>query len=174
MRRDVEEKGPKLSITDGGREGRAKSSRHAAVWKRSFRTVTREKEWVLHPAFETLGVDLRRRTKQLGAQEKARREKIDVRLSLARRNRVFQKNCMRVGVRMVLGMGLVLARLWRGQAVGISPTERLQLRRQMAAAAGKKESVSFLFLQVNGLQVEKDVFTMATLLCPYSFVFFLF
>ena len=29
---------------------------------------------------------------------------------------------------------------WRGQAVGISPTERPKLRRQMVAAAGKKES----------------------------------
>ena len=30
-----------------------------------------------------------------------------------------------------------------GQDVGIAPTERLKLRRQMEAAAGKMESVSF-------------------------------
>ena len=40
---------------------------------------------------ETLGVDLRTRTKQLGAKEKARRKKCDVRFSFARRNRAFQK-----------------------------------------------------------------------------------
>ena len=36
----------------------------------------------------------------------------------------------------------VLARGWGGEAVGVAPRERLKLRRQMAAAAGKKESVS--------------------------------
>ena len=51
---------------------------------------------------------------------------------------------MRTGL---LRMGMLLARVWRGQAVGISPTERLKLRRQMAAAAGKKESV---FLSLYG------------------------
>ena len=48
-------------------------------------------------------------------------------------------------------MDLVLARVWRGgQAVGIAPTERLNLRRQMAAATGKNESVSLsLFVDIN-------------------------
>ena len=55
---------------------------------------------------------------------------------------------MRIGVRRLLRIGLVPARVWRGQAVGISPTERLTLRRQMAAAAGKKASVSLsLFVE---------------------------
>ena len=39
-----------------------------------------------------IGVDLRTRAKQLGAKEKARRRKCDVRFSIARRNRAFQKN----------------------------------------------------------------------------------
>ena len=39
---------------------------------------------------ETSGVDLRMGAKQLGA-EKARRRKCDVRFSLARKDRVFQK-----------------------------------------------------------------------------------
>ena len=47
----------------------------------------------------------------------------------------------RTGVRKLLRTSLVLARVWRGQAVGIVPTETLKLRRQMEAAAGKKESV---------------------------------
>ena len=34
------------------------------------------------------------------------------------------------------------SRVWGGHAVDIAPTERLKLRRQMATAAGKKESVS--------------------------------
>ena len=57
-------------------------------------------------------------------------------------SRFFQKNYMRVEVVKLLRMGLVFARRWREQAVDILPTERLKLRRQMAAAAGRKESVS--------------------------------
>ena len=66
--------------------------------------------------------------------------------------RIFQKSYMRTGARKLLRTGLVLVRAWRGQAVGMAPTERLKLRRQMAAAAGKKESVSLsLFMEVNNL-----------------------
>ena len=67
---------------------------------------------------ETSGVDLRTRTQQLGAKEMARTNKCDVRFSFAVRYRVFQKNYMRIGVRKLLGMGLVLARVWRGQVEG--------------------------------------------------------
>ena len=49
---------------------------------------------------------------------------------------------MRTGVWKLLRTDLVPARAWRGHAVGIALTERLELRRQMAAAAGKEESVS--------------------------------
>ena len=60
-------------------------------------------------------------------------------------------------------MGLVFARVWRRQAVGIAPTERLKLRRQMAAGAGKKESVSSsLVMEANNLEVEDDLSTVAT------------
>ena len=58
-------------------------------------------------------------------------------------------------MRKLLRMGLVLASVWERQAVGSSDTERLKLRRQMAAAAGKNESVSLsLFMEINMLEVE--------------------
>ena len=42
----------------------------------------------------------------------------------------------------------------------MSPTERLKLRRHMAAA-GKKESASLLlFMEVNNLEVEEELSTM--------------
>ena len=41
-------------------------------------------------------------------------------------------------------MGLVFARVWGGPSVGIAPTDRLKSRRQMEAAAGKKESATLL------------------------------
>ena len=44
---------------------------------------------------------------------------------------------MKIGVRKLLRLGLVSARAWRGNAVGIAPTLWLNLRRQMAAAVHK-------------------------------------
>ena len=78
----------------------------------------------LATSVETQGVDLTTRMKQLGAKEKARRKNCDVRFSIARRNRVFQKSCIRIGVEKLLGMVFVLARVRKGQAVGIALTER--------------------------------------------------
>ena len=53
----------------------------------------------------------------------------------------------------------------RESGVGVAPTERLKLTRQMtAAAAGKKESASpSLFMEVKNLEVEEELSTMATL-----------
>ena len=73
--------------------------------------------------------------------------------SLARGNRAFHRNYRRIDVRKLLRMGLVFARVRRGQAVGIAPSERLKLRRQMATA-GKNESVSLS--EVNNFEVDED------------------
>ena len=114
---------------------------------RSFRNAARE-EWVLHPAWKYPERDLGTRTKQLGAKENARRKKCDVRFSLAIRNRVFQKSCMRIGARKLLRIALVFARVWEGKQWAFAPTERLRLERETAAAAG---SLS-LFMVVNNLE----------------------
>ena len=45
---------------------------------------------------------------------------------------------MKVVVKKLLRAGLVPARTWGVHAVGIAPTERLRLRRQMAAVGRKK------------------------------------
>ena len=76
-------------------------------------------------------------------------------------------------MRKILTMGLVLARAWGGQAVGTAPAERLKLWRQMAAAAGKEESVALsLYMEVYNLEVEETLSTMAALLlggrCVYE------
>ena len=47
MRREVEEQGLQLSITEGERKGRARSLRHAVIWKRSLGRVVNDKESVL-------------------------------------------------------------------------------------------------------------------------------
>ena len=132
---------------------RAGPLRFAMTWKRRFRKCSKQKKHFLQQACKH------------EATAKARRRQCDVRFSIARRNRVFQKTYLRIGLRKLLRMGSVLARGWRVQAVGIAPTERLKLRRQMASAvAGKEESVSLsLFMDVNNLEVEEELSTMATL-----------
>ena len=67
-------------------------------------------------------------------------------------------------MRKLLRTCLVPARARGGQAVGMALTDRLKLRRQMAAAAGKKESVSLsLLMEVNILDVEEELSTTAPL-----------
>ena len=105
---------------------------------------------------ETLGVDLRSQTKKQGAKEKARRKKCDVRFSLIKKNRVFQKNYIQTGVRKLLRTGLVPPRAWRAQAVGVAPTERLKLRRLMA------DRFRYLLMEVDNLEVVEEFSTMAT------------
>ena len=115
----------------------------------------------LATSVETLGVDLRTRTKQLGAKEKARRKKCDV--MFARRNRAFQKQPFEDEevAQDVLGS---CESLWIGQTVGTAPTERPKLTRQMAAA-GKKESVSFSLHLRSTIWSLKRTCPLATLFC---------
>ena len=87
-------------------------------------------------------MDLRTRVKKLGAKEKARRRKCKVRFSIIRKNKAFQKNLMKVGVKKLPRAGMMPARTLGAHAVGMSPAERLKLRRQMAEAAGKKSTTS--------------------------------
>ena len=65
---------------------------------------------------------------------------------------------MKVGVKNLIRAGVVPARTWRVHAVGLTPTERLELRRQMAAAAGKKSTTALsLFMEAYGLEVEEEL-----------------
>ena len=124
-----------------------------------LRQYSKEEGVTMADSVETLGVDLRTRVGKLGAKEQARRKKCKLRLSIIKKSTAFQKNCMKVGVKKCM----VPARTWGVHAVGIAPTERLKLRRQMAAAAGKKSTTSLsLFMEAFGLEVEEDLSTLAT------------
>ena len=58
---------------------------------------------------------------------------------------------------------MVPARTWRAHAAGMAPTERLKLRRQMAAAASKRSTTSLsVFMAAFGLAAEEELSTMAT------------
>ena len=68
---------------------------------------------------------------------------------------------MKVGVKKLLRAGMMPAMTWGAHAVGMSPTERFKLRRQMAAAAGKKSRTSLsLFMEACGQEVEEGLSTM--------------
>ena len=88
---------------------------------------------------ETLGVDLRTRVKRLGAKEKARRKKCKVRLSLTKKNKVFQKSYMKVGVGKLLRAVLVPARTWRAHAVGFGPNRKIEIEEADGSSSGPKE-----------------------------------
>ena len=60
----------------------------------------------------------------------------------SRRIKPFKKSFLKAGVKKLLRAGVVPARTWRVRAVEMAPTERLKLRRQMAAAAGKNSATS--------------------------------
>ena len=87
------------------------------------------------------------------------------RFSLIKKNKAFQKSYMKVGVKKLLLAGTMPVRSWGVHSLGMAPTERLKLRRQMAAAAaaGKKStnSLSF-FMEADGLEVKEELSTLAT------------
>ena len=73
------------------------------------------------------------------ARLQARRTKCKVRFSLIKKDKAFQKSYMKVWVKKLLRAGMVPARTLGMHAEGMAPMERfLKMRRQMAAAAGKK------------------------------------
>ena len=63
-----------------------------------------------------------------------------MKFSFIKKNKAFHKCYMKVGVKKLLRT--VPARAWRAHAVGMARTERLKLRREVAAAAGKKRTTS--------------------------------
>ena len=75
-----------------------------------LRQCSNEEGVTMADCVETLGVDLRTRVKKLGGTEKARRQKCKVRFSIIKKNKVFQRSYMKVGVKKLLRAGMVPAR----------------------------------------------------------------
>ena len=135
----MEKKGLKLSVTENGKEGKNKMIASCGFLENEISQFSKEEGVTLADSVETLGFDLRTRVKRLGAKEQARRKKCKVRFSIVKKNEAFQKKYMKVGVKKLLRAGMMPARAWGVPAVGMSPTERLKLWRQMEAAAGTKK-----------------------------------
>ena len=70
---------------------------------------------------------------------------------------------MKVGVKKLPRAGIMPARTWRVHAAVMAPTERLNLRRQVTAAAGTESTISLsLSMEAYGVEVEEELSTMAT------------
>ena len=163
LKEEVEKKGLKLlQSLKIGKEGKSKTITPRGFLENELSQVSEEEGVTLADSVETLAVDLRTSVKNLGAKEKARRRKCKVRMSVIKKNKAFQKNYMKVGVKKLLRAGMMPARTWGAHAVGMSPTERLKLRRQMAAATCRKSTTSLsLFMEAYGLEVEEELSTMS-------------
>ena len=96
MKGEVEEKGLKLLIIKRGQNGKSKLVKSCRYLEESFHDWS-EKRVVTTTSVESLGVDLGTKTKQMGAKEKTRRKKCEVRFSLTRKNMIFEKSYMRIG-----------------------------------------------------------------------------
>ena len=159
MRRDVEEKGLELSITEVGKEGKSEAIASCGYLEEKFQECSKRGVGFVTSVEKT-------RTKQLGAKEKARRKKCDVRSSVAGKNRVFSVAlfgdwCEEVALRRGLGPSEGVGRSSRWHRAN----RNCEVEGQMAVAASKKESVSLsLFMVVNDLEVEEELSTVATTL----------
>ena len=153
LKEEVEKKGLKLSVTENGKEGKSKMIASCGFLENEPSQFSEEEGVTLADSVKTLGVDLRTRVKKLEAREKARRTKCKVRFSIVKKNKVVLENYMKLGVKKLRRAGMMPARTWRAHAVGMTPTERLKLRRQMAATAGKKDTTSLSqFIEAYGLE----------------------
>ena len=160
---EIEKTHLKMSVTENGKEEKSKMIASCGFLEDELRQCSQEEGVTMADSVETLGVDLRTRVKNLGAKDKARRKKCKKTLSLVKKHKAFQKSYMNVEVKMLLRAGVMPARTWRVHAVGMAPTERLKLRRQMATAAGKKSTTSLsLFMEVDGLEVKEELSSLVT------------
>ena len=135
LKEEVEKKCLTLSVTENGKEGKSKMIASCGFLENELRQCSKVGGVTMADSVKTLGVDLRR-VKKAGSQRRSKEEEVQCEM-----NGAFQKNYMKVGAKKLLRAGMVPASTWRAHAVEMCPSERLKLRRQVAAAnAGKKST----------------------------------
>ena len=78
------------------------------------------------------------------------------------KNKAFRKNHLKMGGQEVATSGYCASKDVGVHAVEFGPYRKIKTRRQMAAAAGKKSATSLsLFMEVFGLEVDKELSTLA-------------
>ena len=153
LKEEMEEKGLKLSIMENGKEGKSEMIASCGCCERKLWECGKEEGVTMADRVETLGVDLRTKIERFEVQGEVlatwKEQSLSDKLHVDR-------------VRKLLRTGLGPSRASGAQARGKAPTERLNLRRQMAAATCEESASFSLFLEVHDLEVEKELSTMAT------------
>ena len=99
LKEEVEETGLKFSVTENGKEAQSNMITSCGLLEDELRQCSKEAGLTMADSVETLGVDLRAKVKRLEVKEKARRKKCKVSLSIIKKNKAFQKNYMKMGVK---------------------------------------------------------------------------
>ena len=76
LKKEVQEKCLKLSITEGGKEGKSKVMTSCKCLEVRFQKCSQKERVVLATSNETLGAELKTRTDQLGAKEKNEKKEV--------------------------------------------------------------------------------------------------
>ena len=126
LKEEIEKKDLKLSVNENCEEGKSKLITSCGFLENELSQFSKEEGVTLADSVETLRVGLRTRVKRFGAKEKVRRKRCKVRSSIVKKNKVFQKNCMNVGVKKLPRAGLCWVHRWKmesmrlgGGAVGL-------------------------------------------------------
>ena len=88
-RREAQERGLNLLITEGRKVEKSKVTASCRYLEEKFQECSKREGVGLATSVASLRVDLRTRTKQLGAKEKVRRKKCDVSEEIASLRRVI-------------------------------------------------------------------------------------
>ena len=126
-------KGLKMSVTEGGEGGKSKMIASCGFLENELRQAD---------SVETLGVDLRTGVKGW-ERRKSEEEEVQGEILAHKQELNISKELHDIGVEKLLRAGM-MPQGPGSHAVGMVRTERLKLRRQMAAAAAGKKSTTSL------------------------------
>ena len=102
-------------------------------------------------------------SEKVSSKRKSEKEKVQGEILDHQEEQDLPKELHEGWVKKLLRAGTVPAKPWGAHAAGIARTERLKLRRQMAAAACKKSTTPLsLFVEAYGLEVQEELSTLAT------------
>ena len=92
LKREVEEKGLKLSITEGGKEGERNVTTSCRYLEERFQEYSKNEGLVMATSVETLGVVAFVNEKSAtGSEREVEKKKCKLRFSLLKKNRIFPK-----------------------------------------------------------------------------------
>ena len=127
-----------------------------------LRPCSKEEGVTMADSVETLGSVFENQSQEVGSERKSKKEEVQGEILVHQEEQGLPEELHEGGGQEVVTSGYGASEDV-GSAVGLAPTERLKLRRQMAAAAGKKSRTSLsLFMQARGREVEEELSTFAT------------